>query len=413
MESAYKLAEELGVVKVKSTNTWERVDVSTQTLQTLFQKYRKMEIAVDDVYGTAKTLLLSSYEPELRNRDITIAEWLVEVGNRTLVTLDGYPSLSFKTVSYVPMTYRDVNIQLAKPGWYPGHEAAIEDMNDVVVSYEGVEPKRLHEYGLWSYNGYFLPTTYHEYGVRIKHAGDIARKSGEVSGGFLNFEHVGKIHKVPITESMVFKMTEDMSYFDRLIIKSGGIPLFNKTIGIVIGGYLHLLDGSYKVISEDAISISLANLRYVERVLDSKDDLDLSFMGLDDVDQSAVVGHVRSDENILKYLTSQYSFLVIIENSEITIECEEVDNVDTFGRYHIPASQNMGMMVNHQGKNMEYFPTLENDIWTLHTNRYEENNPLFRQTHWFKDIRINDARVGSRITNPVSVKLVNFIARQK
>lgn len=412
MESAYKLATELSVVKDKKTSVWSTIDLSTLTTKQLFSQYRKIEVSVDDVFGKPKTLLLSIYENELRNREITIAEWLVETGNRTLVTLDGYPTLSFKQINYVPMAYRDVSIKLAKPNAHPDHDFPLEDQTDVVVAYDGVEPKRLHEYGLWSFNGFYLPTTYHAYGARLKGAGVLARNSGSLSAGFLNFEGVGKVRKVPITESMVFKVNDELTYFDSLIIKADE-PLFNKSVGIVIGGYLHLLDGSYKVISEDAIMLSLRNLRYVDRVIDSKDILDLSFMDLDDLDHNAVVSNVRDDTNILKYLTCQYSFLVIIDNPEITRNTMSPEQHEVRSKYAIDKDAQMGALVDKLGRNLEYWPTYENGVWTLHTDRYEFDNHMFRTTDWFKMIRINDARVGSNITSKVKPTLVNFVARQK
>ena len=407
----YTLPAIPAVVRSKTNQTWLLVNVLDMKCTDLYANYRDIEIAVADAFAHPFTLDLYDYESELRYSTQTFRSWFTAQGTRSFTLTAGYPELNTVSAKYVPLAYTEGgSYRLAKRGYHPSHVVALEDYDDVIVTHPNVTPKYLHENALWSVGGYFLPTTYHDYGLRIQGAGDVIRRATDLSTGCLNFESVGKITQVPITTQMVYKVDESTTYYNRLVINTGK-SIKNKTVGIVLGGYLHLLDGFVKVIGDRTIMISLRNLRLAERVLTSRKHLNLSFMECDDVEISAVVSKMRSDAAVLQYVTSLYSFVVIFDNPNMYKVETPIDRNAFQGNYLMSDNHELGLLVDQHGRNLEYWPHWEAGIWSLETRHSHLPFYAFMTTGWYNESRINDALVGEHRVDAIQPRMFNYQAR--
>lgn len=407
----YTLPSIPAVVRSKTNQTWLLVNVLDMKCSDLYANYRNIEIAVADAFAHPYTLNLYDYESELRYSTQTFRAWFTAQGTRSFTLKAEYPVLNTGSAKYLPLAFTEGGTyQLAKRGYHPSHVVALEDYDDVIVTHPKVTPKYLHERALWSVGGYFLPTTYHDYGLRIQGAGDIIRKATDLTAGCLNFEKLGKITQIPLTTQMVYKVDDTTSYYNRLIINTGK-DLKNKTVGIVLGGYLHLLDGFVRVVGDQTIMISLRNLRLAERVLTSRKHLDLSFMECDDVEISAVVSKMRSDAAVLKYVTSPYSFVVIFDNPNMYQVETPIDRNAFQGNYLMSDNHELGLLVDQHGRNLEYWPHWEAGIWSLETRHSHLPFYAFMTTGWYSESRINDALVGDHRVDAIQPRMFNYQAR--
>lgn len=409
--SLYQLPDYPAVVRSRSTLQWLRVDIRTMVCQDVFALYRVIELAVVDGYSKPMTLNLYDYETELRSNTLTVQAWVDSLDNRALVLKDAYPLLNISEANYLPLAYPvNSSFQLAKRNYHPTHVVATEDYDDVIVNYRGLTPQYLHEHALWSIGGFFMPTTYHEYGLRIYNAGDIIRRSGDLAAGCLNFEKIGKVTQVPITPVMVKKVDENYTYFDRVVIDVGK-PLKNKTVGIVLCGYLHLMDDFVRVIGDDTVMLSLRNIRYVERYLASRKHLDLPALALDDVETNALVAKVHSQEAVLAYLTSPYSFMVLIDNPNMERIEQPIDRMAGLGKYILPDDLSLGLLVDQLGRNLEPWPKWEAGLWALDTEMSHLPNYSFNNLPWFNQPRINDALEGAEAQRRIQPRMWVYRAR--
>lgn len=410
--SFYTLDVAPAIVRSRKTRDWLKVDISAMKVADVFANYREIEVGIYDVYNKPYTLNLYDYEFELLNFQATLQGWFDRIGTRALTLKSALPTLLFKEVNYLPLTYYEGQFQLARRGWHPSHEVPMEDYDDVIVAYNSITSKYLHENALFTVNGLFMPSTYHAYGVRVLNAGDVIRKTGKVELGLLNFEQVGTVEKIAITPEMVFKVDDAKDYYSELMIKSPK-PLAGKTLGIVIGGFLHLLDGLIRPNGDTTAMIILKDIPIVERVIATKGVLDLDFMGLDGLDDSVLVSTVVNDANILKYLTSPYSFLVLIDNKDLCRRWDPVDVNAGLGNYLIDDSTSLGLLVDDTGRGIDYWPKYECGKWALCTEHSHRNTHSFHTAPWLSQTRINSAAIGVKPADRIRPNLLTFYARAK
>lgn len=408
----YVLSKGPAVVRERASKRWDRALINNIPCDTLFSKYSKIEFAVVDAYGELFHVNAYDYEGELRFNSLTLDRWVANLGDRSLVVKDGDVSLETATANYFPLWHRKTTAVLAKRGWHPSHYTTADDADDVVVTMDGVEHKHLHDNIMWSVNGFFMPTTHHTYGCRIFNAGDIIRKSGRMSIGGLNFEGVGQVSFQDITPDHVFKVEETRRYFDGVHIKVDQ-PIGNKTVGIIIGGYLHLLDGLVKPISEHTVRFTPGDLNIVERVLLSKDYLDLEFMGLDGIEKGALVSKVMDDNNWLKYLTCQYSRLVFIDTPDLWRTHSYVDTVTRPGSYLVEDDENLSQLVDNRGRTINYWPKFECGKVALCSEDFLEATHARYDTNWFEQTVFNDAMVGQKPYVRINPKMYHYHTRKK
>lgn len=410
VSTLYQLPVLNAVLRDKKTFDWLSADIRSVKCVDLFALYRNIEVAVTDAYGKAKTLNLYDYENELRNSTLTVAGWFATLGDRSLILAAGYPALNTTIANYLPIGFSNESMRLAKRGYDPSHVVPVEDYADVIVAHPRVSPKDLHEHTLCSVNGYFVPSTYHDYGMRLFEAGNVIRRSGELALGMLNFERIGKVTKVPVTENMVHRVDETLSYQDSVVINVGQ-SLKNKTVGIVIGGHLHLLDGLVKIIGNQSIMISLRRMRYVERVLASRDYLDVSNMGLDVLDVGALVSNLTSDAGVLKYLTGPHTFVVLIDNPTVYVEEKVPDQTARWGQFGLDGREELAGLFDQFGQLMDYWPTYEMGQWALDTLRDANSTFMMFHNGWQRQSRINSGAIGSNPDVPAVATLRYIKAR--
>ena len=389
----YTLSTELPIVR-SLTGEWLRVDILDMPLNAVYDNYRAIEIGIHGYNGKAYTLDLYRYESELRHLTITFRQWFGTIADRSLVLKTGSLALKLADANYLPGNICFKTCRLAKRDYHPSIAVPADDYDDVVVTHDKVSPEYFHDYTLCSVAGYYVRSTWHNYGMRLLGAGDVVRRANDTSLGVLNFERIGKIKKIPIRKTMVAKVDDQLSYYNSLTINAG-VSLTNKTVGIVIGGYLHLLDGVVKVISDRTVMLSLMSLPIIERVLASKDHLDLSVFGVDTIDINAIVNRIRSEDAILSYLTHEHSFLVVIDNPYMFKADVLPDTVNMPGKMFHDADAILGPLYDQRGKCIDYYPTITYGKWELHTDRDAVLNYKMQSTSWQKEIRINDALVGN------------------
>lgn len=408
----YVLSKGTAVVRERASKKWERALINNIACDTLFAKYCNIEFVVVDAYGDLYHVDAYDYETELRFSELTLDQWVANLGDRSLKVTPGDAVLETATANYFPLWHRKTSAVLAKRGWHPSHYTTADDADDVVVTMEGVEHKHLNDHILWSVNGFFMPTTYHAYGCRIYNAGDIIRKSGRMSIGGLNFENVGNVTFQDITPEHVSKVESTRRYFDGVHIKVDE-PIGKKTVGIIIGGYLHLLDGLIRPISEHAIRFTPGDLNIVERVLLSKDYLDLEFMGLDGIEKGALVSTVMDDDNWLKYLTCQYSRLVFIDTPDLWRTHSYVDTVTRPGSYLTEEDDNLSQLVDNRGRTINYWPKFECGKVALCSEDFLEPTHARYDTNWFEQTVFNDAMVGQKPYVRINPKMYHYHTRKK
>ncbi len=413
MPNHYKLAGLPAIAKSKTTNRWVEIDVTNTNLNDLYALYREVEVPVLNFFDEAQTLFISKFESELRNLEDTLTYWFGRIADRNLNLPNGHPTLEFGYSEYIPLNYHlGTKIQPAKSGYHPSHDVSIDDYDDIIVTLPDISQRHVHDYCLFTVNGFVFNSKYQDYGVRVCHAGDLVRNSEEFNGGIINFEKVGKVKQVPITPNMITKIDTGKTWFDKITIDTTTY-VGDKSVGIVIGGYLHLLDDMVKVIGPTTVTLSMRNYALLDRISNSMKELDLTFMGLDDINNSSSVGEFLNEDNIYKYLTSKYSFLVIIDNPNLEIDKYSVSTMAMSGTYIVGKDQRLGFLTDQIGKAIDYWPIYECGQWALKSTRFELDTLVAKASPWEALTRINDAAVSTKPTKPLAMSMHTWSGRVK
>lgn len=411
MASNYTIAARPAIARERKTKNWVEVSISDINISRLFELYRPIYIPLDDLFGKELTLNLYDYETQIARKDYPVSEWLTLIGDVALTVSDGYPELNIGKVHYVPATYHiGTSLKMAKRDYDPSHDVAVEDMDDLIISLPDIDPYHLAKNVLFSVDGLFVPAKYQDYGARLLNAGEMIRFGKKIELGMLNFEDVGQVDVEPITADMVDKIDPGKTWFDRLIVRTKQ-DVTNKTVGVVIGGYLHLLDGTVNVQGPNTVTLSLGNYDFLERINQTKDILDLSFMEMDNLDTIGYVNQFLTEDNAHKYLTSKYSFLVIIDNPNLMRESNGIMNVGKLGTYLIPEQHHLGWLTDQYGRGLEYWPKYECGMWALSTSRFEYQSWMAETVGWEKLIAFNDAAEPYTPHEEVAPEMVTFYAK--
>lgn len=412
MASTYKLVDLPAVVREKSTLKWSLVNINAMTTDAIFANYIAVELPLLDVYDHIITVDLFKYEAYLRDASITLQSWLDSLAGASLQILhSGAPVLNQKTVNYVPLWQNAAaKATLCKRDWNPTNTPSLEDADDVIVEWPGLTPQYLKERSLWLVNGYVVPTTYHTYGLRLLNAGDIVRRSRQMSISCLNFENVGKLEYQQLDTTSVFKQEGFANYADGVLIKTSK-PIGKRTVGLILGGYLHLLDGSIKQVGPNTIEFIPNKQDIFNRLMQSDDFLEMEFMGVSGLDKSELVKTITKDENWLAYLTSKYSQLVFISTDKLYRDVAYPDPVTRPGSFIVDKDTNLGLLVDQYGKGLCYWPRYEAGLWSLNTEDDWQHNYLANTTQWTSETRINDGLIGANRKKPVQAKLYQYTTR--
>lgn len=399
------------VVRFRDSGKYQVIDITGVRLIDLNALYRVVEVPVIDAFDKELTVELSKhYRTILLNSTKTLSEWLVEVGNNGLVTKEGFPTLTTANIRYMAGFWHEGSYRLTKTGWHPSNEAGVDDLHDLIVDLKDIEPKYLYEHTLWSVGGYFLPSKYQNYGVRVVDAGNVIRRGKSMTLGMLNTESVGKIQTVPITDANLSKLDASLTYYDKVVVGCD-VDLSDKTVGVVIGGYLHLLDNFVKVIGNNSVTFSMKNFNFLDRIIESKDSLDLTFMGMDDVSSRSVVRQMLTDDVIKQYLTSQYSFLVVIDNPDLYRETIGGDHSVGLGDIKVRDIDDVSFACDRNGRTVDFWPTYEGGEWTLNFDRHVINNYIANTAGWESFQYVHDGRVPAKPVSGLNAYIYTFTAR--
>lgn len=410
--SGYKVATDEAIVRDRKTFEWKYTPIKDTPVSKVMAENRNAEIGIIDIFKVKSTLNLFDYETILRNENRTVQQWLDSRGDAALKLTPGLPELKIKSAFYIPGTRYMGEFALAKPNTDPSHKPPVEDCTDFAFKYDNKNSKEFSKYILTTVNGYYLQNHLMGDYIYIQHGGEVMQRSQSTHFGLLNFQNISTVDTLPITKEMVLKVDDSLDYYHRVHINTG-VSLTNKTVGIVIGGYLHLLDDLIRVISDNTIALTMGKLDVVKRVIASKDDLDLTFMGLDDLHQSVRVEDVIDSAKLLEYLTCKYSFIVLINTAELYAHNVMVSEVNIPGTVNTPNEEYTHLMLNELGGAIDYWYTLEHGIRCMQFEPRSQDRMLFTRNHWRKLLRINDARLGRFKSERLRVRLKGFSSRIK
>lgn len=404
----YKLNS--AILKLKSQDgRWEATDVSNHRLADLFKNYSAILLTLSHPLYTNKLGLdLYKLYATLNNESMTVEQWLVANGNKTLPTVDRPYELRTRYAKFMDAFRAGYKVTPVNPKTATDADLDKADKKWLYLNRPKTDMAKFGKHCMVSVNGYwhYMEGSKDGAWVRDGMVSCIHANLNEI--GILNFADVSELHYHPITKEMIYRHLPNEPLGNRACIDLG-IDVTNKTIALVLGGYLHILDAkSFYRIGTEQVMIDFRNIPLMERYYESRKYLNLSGLGLQvsSVNDSQIsVAELFSDEVITRYLTMSQSFILILDNTDIYLD-KEVMKVGKVMNLGITYAKPDLPLFTGFGRNVIYWSRHEQKQWAIMCPS------LFTQTRQFATrpnkglLSVADSRLTTRI---VEVREPHFL----
>ncbi|UQT03119.1 putative virion structural protein [Serratia phage vB_SmaS-Totoro] len=379
---------------------WQNVNLKGMRLNDIFQLYHICMVQLHDPDKNITGWLdLYQLPVQLRTSPAIIEEWLAISSPLTLFEDD--PS-GLKGDHYVRamfanafgITTTGINFSFAQ------NENLLPDQRvDIMLKKDGIEDyDRIVRNALFTTNGLiFRADTLPNGGICLLGAGAAASRYNDNRVGILDFSDIAEIKTYNITDEMIRGGGKDLPLARGFFID---LPenLVGKTVGIVIAGQMHLLNGTLSVVGDSRVRFNTQLLDFPDIYYSTYNALNLSSIPLT-VDQNApdqfVTSQFTTDESIKAFLQLSQSFLFIIESNNIIVENLKIKGTELPGMYISPgqALPDLPLQVG-SGFIVEYNVEERDGFWAVSVPHHNYDNWIRHSTSVTDATVIRDQRYG-------------------
>jgi hypothetical protein len=369
---------------------YQAVDISLMLMKDIFSRYLDGYIRFTNssisgsIFVDLNTLRSSTTLPLRPNMSFT--NWLGTLGNRTIPALLAEPTFENTTVVYSDAKRAVYDVKRVHPTFSPTVETPLATRTDLQVRKTGVNPTDFYQHVLVSVNGLFHLTDSYSTMTRVKDGGRSVEICNNNQVGLLSFKHIGAITSHPITEPMIVRPSETIPHKQSVWIDTG-LDLTNKSVILSLGGYLHINDLVYDVISLNPgiIKVNFDKVQLMHRIMESRRVIDLSALELSvgsNNDQLVGLDELYSDAVLKRYLQLRQSFFVVVDTPSLYTDTQLLQKSPGIPGLYISPSEPVYPMRLRFGNFAEYWPRKEDDVWTLSVADNAARNYLFETTRW-------------------------------
>lgn len=376
---------------------WTAADLSSMPINQIFLTYSKVYLTLSHTALNKLVYLdLDAARAQIGLSTIprTIPQWLAANGNGSLPTVPLLPDFTPKIARYADVWRAGYDAKRVALGRSPNSELNEGDKHDMLLTKPDLEYLQYGRFVMATVNGFFHRMAASEEGFYVIDGGRSSRIAQDNQIGMHDFRDVGTMDLVPITLDMVYKNAADQQLGQYAYIK---LPydVSNKTVAIVIGGYLHVLDGSYKVIGERTLRVDFNNFSLVERLYASQKRINLEPLGLQKStsnEQKRSVADVYSDKTIRAYLTLPQSFLVIFNTDSMYVRRHAVENMELPGRYMCQFPMERLPLYSALGQCLDYRAFPKDNRCVLACDAAATQHYNFDTWNWKAEVALDDTR---------------------
>ena len=377
---------------------WANVDISNLRMIDIFAVYRKVYVTLTNNFlNTDVAIDLDSLRAVYSSDEITFNNFLILNADNTLVTIPAIPNHTTKFAKWsdafragYKVEVMNINTSLTA-NVLPSSKTAIRlDRNNPPTDM-GI----FFDHCLVSINGFFHRTDTDRQFTYVLDANDSLFKSKQNQVGILSFLDIGKIEQVSITPDMIIPQANGAPLKNKTFLKLG-MDISNKTVMLVLGGYLLFIDDkSFMQNGDDTFVLNFNQMPLLERFFESNPYINLKALGLPESSDNISLVNVPeffSDANLIKYLTLSQSFFVILDSPSIftnKIYLRESKLPGMFTAYKEPVDP---LFVNN-GRIAEYWKTLEDGHWAVSVQDSYLRNSIFSSKPEDQLVNVSDSTI--------------------
>jgi hypothetical protein len=211
--------------------------------------------------------------------------------------------------------------------------------------------------------------------------------------GFMSFREIGELSFIPIKPEMVYKQNPAQQYRYQCFVDTG-VDVSEKTVMLVLGGYLHVLDeDSFFRVSDSAFCINFNKIPLIYRYYESKKYIDLSSMKIETSsfnEEQIGIAELFGDDAILAYVTLSQSFIVVLDNPDIFLDKLPLKTAPSNGSF-VTAETPIYPMIAGVGKLVNYWYRCEAGLCAIQGHDTNVPHYLFSTAKPLQQRSISDS----------------------
>jgi hypothetical protein len=386
---------------------WQAIDLTSLSVASLYTTYRKVWLTLTlSTDPTPLYLDMDDVATRYATYAGTFAEWLVFIAAQSLPTRTTGPIFRHRSAKFCDAFKAGYTVTPVTHANVDSASTPMADKPDVRLTRTSpvTDYTAFFTHCLVSINGFYhLSDTDGVNGIVVSDAMTTLRHSRQNQIGLLSFSTVCSLQIVPITASMLQHTEPGQANVT--------LPqdLTNKTVMLVLGGYLHVIDPvTFQRIAQDTFKVDFLSLPLLERYYESKKYLDLSSLNLESSptnDQQIGIDDLLTPEVLTAYLTLSQSFLVILDCPEIYLQKQFIKRTGLPDMY-IAYNEPIYPLVTALGRHPEYWYTLEDGQYSVTVYDALVENRIF-DTVMTAELASVDA--GRRPAYPGSISPAHFL----
>lgn len=347
---------------------WRGMDIGNVQLSDLFREFKRVVATLSNpVLPNPVSLDLEPLRNELGGSRMTFNVWLENNGNKTLPTSNEQIVINTRFAMFSDAVRSGYKVTPTHPTISPSSPLPVADKTDLLVTRAGADYQQIQRHVLANVNGFYHLTDWSTDGLFVVDGMKSCIHSGRNELGLLSFLNLGQLDFISIKKEMIYRHKESQKLRYNCYVDTG-VDLSTKTVMLVLGGYLHVLDPrSFFRVSASAFGIDFGQIPLLDRYYESYRVLNLDELGLQKTaanDEQISVTDLFSDAVLTKYLTMSQSFFVVLDNQDIFLETMAVKQSPFPGCY-TSFRQPIYPLVVGRGRHEVYWPRKEHDRYSI------------------------------------------------
>ncbi len=365
---------------INGDGRWRDVNIADVPLNVLFSTYSKIFAILSNPFLTNNVSLdLANIRPATGGLTVTFAQFLVDNADNTLPTSETLPVINSRYAKYADGFHAGYAIAPAHPTASPDAQLPESEKTWLHLTKFNVDYTLFYNHCLVSVNGFYHATDGGGDGIYVQNGMISCRLAKKNQIGIYSFRELGKLTFVPITANMLYKQRNDQSFKNKCFVDLG-VDTTGKTVMLVLGGYLHVLDHKTVFrVGDSRFAVDFGNLPFLDRYFESRDFIDLSSLNLDSTEKNPTqinVAQLYSDESITAYMTLSQSFFVLLDNEEIFVNKVFVRPAPMPGMYTAYTVPSYPLSLAF-GKHANYWYTYEDGQYSITCVNSIRRHPLY------------------------------------
>ena len=354
---------------------WVEVDISNMSFASIFQNYLRVIATLSNPFDAANTALdLADVEYTIADPSITFAAYLVATGSAALPTTPNLPVLNTVYAQYndafnAGYIVTPVSLDAAIDSQLPDADKTSLKLTDYTNDNEPEAiPVDFTLFGkscMVSVNGYWHYMAADNTGAYVRDGMTSCVKSNRNTIGIYSLAALGSIEYVDLEPAMIYKQ-DPTSTLSQGVYIDVGQDISEKTVLLVIAGYLHVLDQTtFTRVGDQLLKIDWPNFPYFDRYFEQVDTIDLTSLGLSHTernDSQVAVSELLGDAAITAYCSLSQSFIVLLDNSECFVDFQSITDTGVPGILTAYQEPSWPLITGH-GKVSEWWSTEETGQW--------------------------------------------------